>query len=114
MCGYRRCVFTTLVDMDVEPVSRPQDVCLPRRNSHLFNTLACLWHIAPANSREITDTLILHGHDFTVSDVSSYLMMLRTRSLVRVIEYKRGIPGGSTWECTEAADDLLEPLAVGV
>lgn len=107
MCGFRKVVFTTLKDFEIEHNDKPEDVKLPRQGTHLHNTLVCLWSIEPANSREVTDTLKLHGHPFTVSDVSSYLMMLRSRGLVRVIEYRRGMPDGSTWELTEIADELL-------
>lgn len=107
VCGFRKVVFTTLAEIEVmhnDPVS---EVKLPKVGTHLHNTLVCLWSIEPANSREVTDTLILHGHDYSVSDVSSYLMMLRGRSLVQVIDYRRGVAGGSTWELTDIASELL-------
>jgi hypothetical protein len=107
LCGLRKLVFTTLKDIEIEHNARPQDVSLPRQNTHLHNTLVCLWAIEPATSKEVTDTLVLRGHTFTVSDVSSYLMMLRARGLVRVVEYRRGVPGGSTWELSDIADELL-------
>ena len=108
-CGYRKVVFTKLLDtgMEIEHNTKPQEVTLPRVNTHLHNTLVCLWAVEPANSREVTDTLVFRGHDFTVSDVSSYLMMLRARGLVRVVDYKRGVAGGSTWECMDIALELL-------
>lgn len=106
-CGYRKVVFTTLMSMEILHNEKEQNVKLPKKGTHLFNTLACLWSIEPANSREVTDTLLLHGHNFTVSDVSSYLMILRSRGLVRVVEYKRGVADGSTWELTEITNDLL-------
>jgi hypothetical protein len=106
-CGYRKVVFTTLLSLEVIHNEKAQDVRLPKAGTYLFATLSCLWQIEPANSREVTDTLVLHGHDFTVSDVSSYLMILRSRGLVTVVDYKRGVADGSTWECSDAALDLL-------
>jgi len=106
-CGYRRLVFSTLNDIEVLHNDPIQDTKLPKVGTHLHNTLVCLWSIEPANSREVTDTLSMHGHPYTVSDVSSYLMMLRGRNLVTVLESRRGVPGGSTWECTSIALELL-------
>lgn len=106
-CGLLKVVFSTLEIVDVAVNEKAQNVKLPRVGTHLHNTLACLFTIEPANSREVTDTLLLHEHDFTVSDVSSYLMILRSRGLVRVVDYKRGVADGSTWELTEIANDLL-------
>lgn len=106
-CGYNKVVFTTLLDVEIMHNDRPQDVKLPKAGTYLFATLSCLWQIEPANSREVTDTLALHGYEFTVSDVSSYLMILRSRGLVLVVDYKRGVPDGSTWECSSTTLDLL-------
>ena len=106
-CGYRKVVFTTLMTMEIMHNEKSQNVKLPKQGTNLFKTLACLWSIEPANSREVTDTLTLHGDTFSVSDVSSYLMILRSRGLVRIVEYRRGVADGSTWELTETASDLL-------
>ena len=100
-------VFTTLLSLEVIHNEKVKDVRLPRVGTYLFSTLSCLWQIEPANSREVTDTLTLHGNSFTVSDVSSYLMILRSRGLVRVVDYKRGVIDGSTWELAECALDLM-------
>jgi len=106
-CGYLKCVFTKYEHLETVVDGNDLSIKLPRRDTHLFNTLVCLWSIEPANSREVTDTLRFRGHDFTVSDVSSYLMMLKSKGLVLVVEYRRGVPDGSTWECTIATNDLL-------
>ena len=106
-CGYHKVVFTTLLTLEVIHNEKAQNVRLPKVGTYLFSTLSCLWQIEPANSREVTDTLILHGHEFTVSDVSSYLMILRSRGLVTVVDYRRGLADGSTWECSDAALELL-------
>lgn len=106
-CGYRKVVFSQLGEMDVSHSEKPQSIKLPKAGTFLFETLSCLCQIEPANSREVTDTLILHGHDFTVSDVSSYLMILRSRGLVRVVEYRRGVLDGSVWELSDITSELL-------
>lgn len=107
-CGFRKLIFTTLRDeMEVMHNDPSPSVKLPKVGTHLHSTLVCLWSVEPANSKEVTDTLWMHGYRYSVSDVSSYLMMLRGRSLVHVLDYKRGVPGGSTWETTTLANDLL-------
>jgi len=105
LCGYQKVVFTTLEAVEVEH-NEPPSVRLPRIGTHLHSTLSCLASIEPASSKEVTDTLIFMGNTFTVSDVSSYLMMLRSRQLVEVVEYRRGLPGGSTWKLTPEARKL--------
>lgn len=109
-CGYNKVVFTTLLDLEVVHNEKLPNVKLPKKGTALFAALSCLWQIEPANSREVTDTLILHGYEFTVSDVSSYLMILRSRGLVTVVSYKKGIPDGSTWECSSVALSLFGVL----
>lgn len=106
-CGYRKVVFTTLDSMEIIHNEPAHSTKLPKAGTYLFATLTCLWQIEPANSREVTDTLILRGHDFTVSDVSSYLMILRSRGLVVVESYKRGVADGSTWGLSDKASELL-------
>jgi hypothetical protein len=107
-CGYRKVVFSLLdSQMEVQHNEPAVTARLPKPGTHLHHTLTCLWAIAPASSKEVTDTLILQGLQYTVSDISSYLMMLRARGLVSVLEYRRGMPGGSTWELTAVADTLL-------
>jgi hypothetical protein len=108
LCGYRKLVFTTLLDgMTIEHRTAPSSVKLPRENTHLRITLTTLSTIEPANSKEITDRLVELGQAFTVSDVSSYLTMLRAKGLVEALDSKRGVPGGSTWQLTDRASDLL-------
>lgn len=106
-CGLRKLVFTTLDDFNVQHNDRPEDIRLPGRETKLYKTLVCLAAIEPANSREVTDTLVFQGYDFNVSDVSSYLMMLQGKGLTSVLQSRRGVPGGSTWGLTDSAERLL-------
>lgn len=106
-CGYRKVVYSTLDQVEIIHSEKQQNVKLPKPGTFLHETLVCLAQIEPANSREVTDTLTLHGHDFTVSDVSSYLMILRSRGLVTVSSYRRGVADGSTWELATVASELL-------
>jgi hypothetical protein len=108
MCGFRKVVFTTLSDgMTIEHREQPSNVRLPREGTHLRITLLTLAAMEPATSKEVTDRLVELGRSFTVSDVSSYLTMLRAKGLVEALDSKRGVPGGSTWTLTDAATELI-------
>lgn len=87
--------------------ARPKAIRLPKPGSALS---ACLGHLAiaeAANSAAITEALQGAGRVFTVSDVSSYLTMLRVKGLVRATDMRKGLVGGSTWVLTDTAKQLL-------
>jgi len=46
----------------------------------------------------------------TMSEVSSQLTVLRYKGLVEVIDNRKGIPGGSTWQLTKQAQILTANL----
>ena len=107
-CGYAKVVFSkqdkgiTIIRRESESVLK-----LPKKSGKLWHTIMVLSVLAPANSAEITERLRDLGKDMTVSDVSSYLTMLRTKGLVRTLENRRGALGGSTWELTETCQTLV-------
>jgi hypothetical protein len=82
-------------------------VKLPRRESNLWFTLVTLASLVEATSAEITYRLVDLGKEFTVSDVASYLTILRSKRLVRNTEVRRGVAGGSTWIQTDECVKLL-------
>lgn len=123
-CGYQKVLFTTLVDTleggldDDEP---EPETLLPRAGSNLHKTLVVLSILPDGTSAEITNRLnelngLLKGPGLivrkdmllTVSDVSSYLTILRSKGLVERTEVKRGVAGGSHWQLTEQSIELLE------
>lgn len=107
-CGYRKVVFTTLESgAEIQHNEPAEAIKLPRPGSKLSSTLDCLLSIEPANSREVRDTLFFRDIVYTVSDVSSYLMMLRSKGLVDVVTSRRGVQDGSTWKVSDAAKKLL-------
>jgi hypothetical protein len=83
------------------------DVKLPKNGTHLRKTLMVLTIMPDASSAEVTERLVDLGCDFTVSDVASYLTILRSKGLVTTVINRRGVPGGSTWILTDKAQDLL-------
>jgi hypothetical protein len=98
----------------IEPEDMVDEIKLPQPRTHLWATLMVLFVLEPATSAEITQRLTDFGHRaFTVSDVSSYLTILRSKGLVLTTDFKRGIVGGSTWRCTDDALKLIPPNGVG-
>jgi hypothetical protein len=132
-CGYQRVLFSILAD-GIEPeenefqgfdederggkVEHPK---LPKSGTSLFKTLAVLSVLPGASSIDITVRLnelngylrapgvvVRRDQLLTVSDVSSYLTMLKAKKLVKTTESRRGVAGGSDWELTDLAQQLLE------
>ena len=93
--------------MEIHHNDCDDDVKLPRRETFLWSTVMVVAVMEGSNSAEITERLVDLGHLFSVSDVSSYLTILRSKGLVRTIASRRGIVGGSTWELTEICKKLL-------
>lgn len=106
-CGYLKVIESTLGAMTIEHNDSGSDVRLPRKDTHLWATLTTLRALESETSAGITNRLIELGNDFNVSDVSSYLTILRSKGLVIATAIRRGVSGGSTWELTEACKTLL-------
>jgi hypothetical protein len=104
-CGLHKVVFTTLESSEIQ--TNDTEVKLPKLGSHLRKTLNVLSIFTTANSAEIAERLKDLGSPHSVSDVSTYLTILRSRGLVFQTEVKRGVPGGSYWSISSAASTLL-------
>lgn len=101
LCGYHRVVETKLESVTIEHNDVGADVKLPKKDTHLWRTLMVLSVIGPATTADITQRVNGLGHAvFTVSDVASYLTILRSKGLVVTTTVRRGVSGGSTWELT--------------
>lgn len=107
MCGLHKLIATKLQEIEIEHNDEPTQVKLPRPQSHLWFTIMVLSVLKEATSAEITERLIDLGKDFDVSDVSSYLTILRSKSLVYTTEFRRGVVGGSTWKLTDGCLALI-------
>lgn len=107
LCGYLKVVFTTLESMTIENNDSGSDVKLPRKDTKLWETLMVLATEVKASSAEVTKRLSEMGKSYTVSDVASYLTILRSKGLVVVVDTGRGVLGGSTWELTQRARELV-------
>lgn len=106
-CGYHRVVLTRIKQIEIRHVDTADDVKLPRRDTHLWNTLMTLHVLIRATSAEVTRSLKDSGAEVNVSDVSSYLTILSSKGLSVKVDNKRGIVGGSTWEVTTACKKLI-------
>lgn len=107
LCGYHRVIETKLESFTAEHNDVGEDVKLPRKGSHIFHTLMALEVLEEATSGEVTKRLIDLGYKFDISDVSSYLTILRSKGLVVALVVRRGVPGGSTWRITDICGTLL-------
>lgn len=98
-----------------------EDARLPRMGSNLYKTLVVLSILPGGSSLDITNRLNeLNGllrapgllrkkHlELTVSDVSSYLTILRGKGLVTRTSNRRGVVGGSSWDITQESKALLD------
>lgn len=91
----------------IEPEYIEDIIRLPKAGTNLWATLMTLLVLQQASSAIITQRLIDLGRPFTVSDVSSYLTILRSKGLVLTTEFRRGIIGGSTWVVSGVAHQLI-------
>lgn len=107
-CGYRRIILTTYEDVEILHKDAGEDVKLPSVGTKLWQTLSVLSVERVATSGELTTRINKMGEEFTVSEVSSYLTMLRARGLVETLVVRRGFAGGSTWQLTSIAKRLLK------
>lgn len=69
--------------------------------------LEVLVDMTSAHSKEVVARLREQGSNFTVSEVSSYLSLLRTRGLTLATGVSRGVAGGAVWHASPLALELL-------
>lgn len=108
LCGLHKLIQTKLGNMVIEHSEKAEDVTLPRQGTKLWECLIALAQLAPASTAEIT-VLVNEGKTvrYDTNEVSSHLTVLRYKGLVVVTEFRKGLPGGSTWVLSPAADKLL-------
>lgn len=107
LCGYLKVVETTLEEVVILRGTAPEHVKLPKRETNLWFTLMVTAALELANSGEITRRLTDLGKSFSVSDVASYLTIMRGKGLVENTEVRRGVVGGSTWKVSDRAAELM-------
>lgn len=111
MCGYHKVVETTQDDITIEHRDSGKNVILPRQDTKIWYCLVALVALKVATTAEVNNRVNkLAPETQTASEVSSQLTILRYRGLVEVVEYRKGLTGGSTWKLTERGKELTENL----
>jgi hypothetical protein len=102
-------VQTRLGKIVIDHSEKPEDVTLPRQGTKLWECLIALSVLESASTADITQQ-VNQGKEakgYDTNEVSSHLTVLRYKGLVVVTEFRKGLPGGSTWILTAAASKLL-------
>lgn len=109
LCGFNKIVQTFLGEIVIDHSEKPEDVTLPRQGTKLWQCLVALSSLQSASTAVITSQVnIDNGVKYDTNEVSSHLTVLRYKGLVVVTEFRKGLPGGSTWIITPAAGKLLK------
>ena len=107
ICGMRKLIATTLEEMTIEHREPKEIFKLPKRHTRLYATLAALFAVEPSKTDRITEVLNSYSEGNKTKDVASLLTVLKYRNLVEVVEYRKGVVGGSTWKLTDRARELF-------
>ena len=110
LCGLHKVMYSVLDEMEIMHSDAGADVKLPRPGTHLRKTLLTLECLEEASTAEIAERLKDLGQGYSMSDVASYLTILRSKGLVCSPVIRRGVAGGSTWTLTDNASDLLSKI----
>jgi hypothetical protein len=109
LCGLHKVVQTQLGKIIIDHTEKPEDVNLPRQGTKLWECLIALYVLESASTADITAQVNLDKEKkYDTNEVSSHLTVLRYKGLVVVTEFRKGLPGGSTWVLTGAATQLLQ------
>jgi hypothetical protein len=109
LCGLHKLVQTRLGKIVIDHSEKPEDVNLPRQGTKLWECLIALHTLTSASTADITAQVNIGKEAcYDTNEVSSHLTVLRYKGLVVVTEFRKGLPGGSTWILTSAANKLLQ------
>lgn len=109
LCGLNQLLQSKYSDgAVVDHIDIDDAVTLPKKGTKLMIALGALYAIEPASTGDITE-LVNTGATLqqSNSDVASQLTILRYKGLCEVVNYKRGISGGSVWKVTDKAKKLI-------
>lgn len=109
LCGLNQLLQSKYADGSViDHIDIDDKVSLPKKGTKLMNALGALFAIEPASTGDIAELVNTNvSLQQTNSDVASQLTILRYKGLCDVVEYKRGITGGSVWKVTDKAKRLM-------
>ena len=111
MCGLNQLLQSKYADGSVvDHIDIDDNVSLPKKGTKLMNALGALYALEPSSTGEVADlvnTNVPVVDKQSNSDIASQLTILRYKGLCDVVEYKRGVSGGSVWKVTDKAKRLM-------
>lgn len=103
ICGFMKLVYSRLENgMTIRSTGTVSEKSLPRNGSKLSKCLGQLAVLEPATTKEVADRLNQNS-----SDTASQLTVLMAKGLTLRETERKGVKGGSTWELTERAREVL-------
>lgn len=105
LCGLNKLVHTTLeAGISIHHSDKPSQESLPRSGTKLHTCLQAVraTHPGKPTTRDVSQ---LTGEN--TSDTASQLTVLMHKGLVERVEERRGVAGGSTWQLTFMAKQIL-------
>ena len=110
-CGLNQLLQSKYADGSVvDHIDIDEQVTLPKKGTKLMSALGALFAIEPATTGAVAEMVnigLSEEQKQSNSDVASQLTILRYKGLSDIVEYKRGVIGGSTWRITEKCKKLL-------
>lgn len=111
LCGLHQLLQSKYADgSTVDHIDIDEQVTLPKKGTKLMITLGALFALEPATTGSIADLINIDLPDEekqTNSDVASQLTILRYKGLSDIVDYRRGVVGGSTWCVTDKCRKLM-------
>ena len=107
LCGIEKEVGSEHGEITIAHNEIEENIQLPRKDTKLLKCLGAMATLSPASTAEVTEELQNRGEDWSADEVASFLTVLRYKGLVEVVNYRKGISGGSTWELTDVAEELM-------
>lgn len=109
LCGFNKLIQTHLGQIVIDHAEKAEDATLPRQGTKLWQCLLALASLESASTAVITEQVNEDNSvEYDTNEVSSHLTVLRYKGLVMVTEFRKGLPGGSTWVLTAVAIKLLK------
>ena len=111
LCGLNQLLQSKYADGSViDHIDIDEQVTLPKKGTKLMIALGALFAIEPATTGAVAELVnidVIEGSKQSNSDIASQLTILRYKGLSDIIDYKRGVVGGSTWCITDKCRKLM-------
>ena len=111
LCGLNKLIQSKYADGSItDHIDIDEQVTLPKKGTKLMTALGALFGIEPATTGQVAESVntnVPETEQQSNSDIASQLTILRYKGLSDIVEYKRGVTGGSTWKTTEKCKKLM-------